>query len=116
MSTTHYLMAIILPMLLGLWAQWRVTNAFGKFSPIRATSNISGADSARRVLTGAQFQDVGVVEIDAMPGDHHDPSHPRLCLSSAVYHEPPIAALGIAAHEAGHAIQDYLRMMSRDRN
>ena len=105
MTLTHYLLLLIVPMLLGLWAQWRVKSAFGKYSQLRASSNISGADAARQVLAGSQILDVEVVEIDSMLGDHYDPSNKRLCLSSAVYREPSIAALGIAAHEAGHAIQ-----------
>ena len=105
MTLTHYLLLIIIPVLLGLWAQWRVKSAFGKYSQVRASSNISGADAARQVLAGSQILDVEVVEIDSMLGDHYDPSNKRLCLSSAVYREPSIASLGIAAHEAGHAIQ-----------
>ena len=105
MTITHYLLLIIVPMLLGLWAQWRVKSAFGKYSEVRATSNISGAEAAREVLAAAQIRDVEVVEINDMLGDHYDPSNKRLCLSSAVYNTPSVAALGIAAHEAGHAIQ-----------
>ena len=82
MSTTQYLIAVILQMLLGLWAQCRVKSAFG-------------------ICTLGEFL---------------DPSHKQLCLSSAVYHEPSIAALGIAAHEAGHTIHDYRSLTSRDRN
>ena len=105
MTITQYVLFLILPMVLGLWAQWRVKSAFGKFSQIRATSGISGADAAREVLAASQIRDVEVVEIDSMLGDHYDPSTKRLCLSSAVYREPSVASLGIAAHEAGHAIQ-----------
>lgn len=105
MTLTHYLFLIIVPMLLGLWAQWRVKSAFGHYSQVRASSNISGADAARQVLAASQIRDVEVVEIDSMLGDHYDPTTKRLCLSSVVYHEPSIASLGIAAHEAGHAIQ-----------
>ena len=105
MTLTHYLLLIIVPMLLGLWAQWRVKSAFGKYSTIRATSNVSGSEAARQVLAAAQIRDVEVVEIDSMLGDHYDPANKRLCLSSVVYREPSIASLGIAAHEAGHAIQ-----------
>ena len=102
---TNYLLLILLPIALGLLAQWHVKSAFGKYSAIRASSNVSGADAARQVLATEQIHDVEVVEIDSMLGDHYDPSTKRLCLSSAVYREPSIAALGIAAHEAGHAIQ-----------
>ena len=105
MTLTNYLLLIIVPMLLGLWAQWRVKSAFGKYSQVRATSGVSGAEAAREVLAAAQIHDVEVVEINDMLGDHYDPSNKRLCLSSDVYHTPSVAALGIAAHEAGHAIQ-----------
>ena len=105
MTLTHYLVLLILPLLIGFWAQWRVKSAFGKYSQVRATSNVSGAQAAREVLAAAQIHDVEVVEIDGMLGDHYDPSNKRLCLSSDVYSTPSVAALGIAAHEAGHAIQ-----------
>jgi Zn-dependent membrane protease YugP len=105
MTITHYLLLIIVPMLLGLWAQWRVKSAFGKFSQVRASSNVTGAEAAREVLAAAQIHDVEVVEINDMLGDHYDPSNKRLCLSTPVYGTPSVAALGIAAHEAGHAIQ-----------
>lgn len=105
MTLYHYLLLIILPMLIGLWAQWRVKSAFGKFSEVRASSNVTGAQAAREVLAAAQIHDVEVVQIDGMLGDHYDPSNKRLCLSTSVYSTPSVAALGIAAHEAGHAIQ-----------
>jgi uncharacterized protein len=105
MNWGNYILLIGVPMLLGLWAQARVRSAFGKYSQIRASSNITGAEAAREVLAAAQIKDVEVVEINDMLGDHYDPTHKRLCLSSDVYHTPSLAALGIAAHEAGHAIQ-----------
>ena len=71
---TNYLLLIIVPLLLGLLAQWRVKSAFGKYSVVRASSNISGAAAARQVLASEQIQDVEVVEIDSLLGDHYDPS------------------------------------------
>ncbi len=95
-----------LPLLLGLWAQWRVKAAFSKYSQIRASRNLTGAEAARDILAAAQITDVEVVEIDGgMLGDHYDPLQKRLCLSSQVYNTPSLAAVGIAAHETGHAIQ-----------
>jgi Zn-dependent membrane protease YugP len=105
MTLGTYLLLIIVPMVLGLWAQFRVKSAFGRYSQVRAHSNMSGAEAAREVLSAAQIHDVEVVEINGMLGDHYDPAHKRLCLSTDVYHTPSVAALGIAAHEAGHAIQ-----------
>lgn len=104
-SIGMYLLLIIVPMLLGLWAQFRVKGAFSRYSQVRANSGITGAEAAREVLSAAEIHDVDVVEINGMLGDHYDPTQKRLCLSSEVYHTPSVAALGIAAHEAGHAIQ-----------
>ena len=94
-----------IPLLIGLWAQFRVSSAFKKWGEVRASSNVSGADAAREILHAAQINDVEVVETNDYLGDHYDPSNKRLCLSSKVYHEPSVASLGIAAHESGHAIQ-----------
>ena len=101
----NWLLLIGLPLIIGLWAQWRVSHAFKKWGEVRATSNITGAEAAREVLHAAQIGDVEVVEINDYLGDHYDPTHKRLCLSSNVYNTPSVAALGIAAHETGHAIQ-----------
>lgn len=100
-----YLLLIGVPLLLGLYAQMRVSGAFGKYKKVAATSGITGAQAAREILNAARIHDVEVREINDMLGDHYDPSHKRLCLSSDVYNSPSVAALGIAAHECGHAIQ-----------
>ncbi len=105
MTLGNYLLLLIAPLLLGLWAQWRVKSAFGKYSQVRASSNITGAEAAREVLEAAQIHDVEVVEINGMLGDHYDPTSKRLCLSTDVFSTPSVAALGIAIHECGHAIQ-----------
>jgi Zn-dependent membrane protease YugP len=100
-----YILLIIVPMLLGLWAQFRVKAAFGKYGQVRATSNMTGAQAARHILDAAGIRDVEVAEINGMLGDHYDPVRKRLCLSTDVYNTPSVAALGVAAHEVGHAIQ-----------
>jgi uncharacterized protein len=100
-----YLLLIGVPLLLGLYAQMRVSSAFGKYKKVAATSGVTGAQAAREILNAAKIHDVEVREINDMLGDHYDPVHKRLCLSSDVYRTPSVAALGIAAHEAGHAIQ-----------
>lgn len=101
----NWLILVGIPLLIGLWAQFRVSSAFKKWGEVRATSNVSGAEAARQILQAAQINDVEVVETNDYLGDHYDPSKKRLCLSSKVYHEPSVASLGIAAHESGHAIQ-----------
>jgi len=101
----HWLLYLIVPAILGIWAQIRVTRAFSKWGKVRASSNITGAQCAREILQAAQINDVDVVETNDFLGDHYDPTSKRLCLSSNVYNTPSVAALGIAAHETGHAIQ-----------
>ncbi|MEP6821576.1 MAG: zinc metallopeptidase [Chthoniobacterales bacterium] len=101
----NWLILVGVPLLIGLWAQFRVSSAFKKWGEVRASSNVSGAQAAREILQAAQINDVDVVETNDYLGDHYDPSSKRLCLSSKVYNEPSVASLGIAAHESGHAIQ-----------
>jgi len=102
---SNWLLLVGLPLIVGLWAQFRVSRAFKKWGEVRATSNVTGAEAARSILQAAQIHDVEVVETNDYLGDHYDPAGKRLCLSSKVYHEPSVASLGIAAHESGHAIQ-----------
>jgi uncharacterized protein len=105
MNPTNWLLYIGIPLILGIWAQARVSSAFSRYSRVRASSNMTGAEAAREILAAAQIHDVEVREINGMLGDHYDPINKRLCLSSEVYNTPSIAAVGIAAHETGHAIQ-----------
>src|SRR5918911_1428679 len=100
-----WVLFIGVPLIIGIWAQIRVSGAFRKWGEVRATSNITGAEAAREILQAAQIHDVDVVETNDFLGDHYDPTSKRLCLSSNVYNTPSVAALGIAAHETGHAIQ-----------
>jgi uncharacterized protein len=112
----HWLLLIGVPLVIGLWAQFRVSSAFRRWGAVRASSNISGAEAAREILQAAQIGDVDVVETNDYLGDHYDPSKKRLCLSTNVYNTPSVAALGIAAHETGHAIQHakaYAPLMAR---
>jgi len=101
----NYFLYILFPLLLGLWAQWRVKGAFARYSQVRASSNLTGAEVAREILSSSGIYDVSVEEIDGYLGDHYDPTSKKLCLSSETYSTPSLAAVGIAAHEVGHAIQ-----------
>ncbi|HZS18885.1 MAG TPA: zinc metallopeptidase [Candidatus Udaeobacter sp.] len=102
---SNWLLYIGVPLIIGIWAQIRVTGAFRKWGEVRASSNITGAECAREILQAAHIPDVEVVETNDFLGDHYDPRDKKLHLSSAVYNTPSVAALGIAAHETGHAIQ-----------
>src|SRR5437899_9463310 len=101
----HFFLYLIVPAILGIWAQIRVTGAFNRWGKVRASANITGAECAREILQAAQIHDVNVVETNDFLGDHYDPTKKQLHLSSSVYNTPSVAALGIAAHESGHAIQ-----------
>ena len=102
---SNWLLLVGVPLIIGLWAQFRVSRAFKKWGEVRASSNVTGAEAARQILTAAQINDVDVVETNDYLGDHYDPTKKQLHLSSGVYNTPSVAALGIAAHESGHAIQ-----------
>lgn len=111
-----YLILIIPTIILGLWAQHRVGSTYRKYSQVRSRGGITGAEAANYVMRQAGIRDV---EIKAVPGhltDHYDPNHKRLCLSEENYRGTSLAALGVAAHEAGHAIQhkvDYSMLKAR---
>ncbi len=100
-----YLLLMMVPLAVGLIAQARVSRAFDQYKKVRATSGVTGAEAAREILRASNIDDVEVVEINGMLGDHYDPTRKRLCLTRDVYRNPSVAALGIAAHEVGHAIQ-----------
>lgn len=88
-----------------LWAMWRVKSVYKRFSQIGARSGATGAEVAAAILDRAGIHDVEILEHDEMLGDHYDPTHKRLVLSSQNYSGRSLAALGVAAHECGHAIQ-----------
>ncbi len=94
------------PMLLGLWAQFKVKSAFNKYSQVRTQSGMNGAEAARRILQRGGLGNVTVESTDGMLSDHYDPAQKALRLSDDVYNLPSIASVGVAAHEAGHALQD----------
>ena len=102
---SNWLLLVGIPLIIGLIAQFRVSSAFKKWGEVRASSNITGAQAAREILAAARINDVEVVETNDFLGDHYDPTSKRLCLSTNVYNTRSVAALGIAAHETGHAIQ-----------
>ena len=103
--TPFFIFGFVLILLFSLYAQWRVKSAFNQFAGVPVDSGLTGAQTAQRILDAAGITDVEIAETQGFLGDHYDPAHKRLCLSSAVYHTPSVAAVGIAAHECGHAIQ-----------
>ncbi|WP_318036651.1 zinc metallopeptidase [Dethiobacter alkaliphilus] len=99
-------MILIIPALIfAMWAQSQVRSAYDKYSRVRSRSGISGAQAARRLLDSAGLQNVSVEQVQGHLSDHYDPKAGAVRLSPGVYQSSSVAALGIAAHEAGHAMQ-----------
>jgi Zn-dependent membrane protease YugP len=90
---------------LSLWASSRVKGTFAQWSQVRSRSGLSGAQVARAILQANGIHDVAVEPVQGQLTDHYDPRQRTLRLSEAVYHSASVAALGVAAHEVGHAIQ-----------
>lgn len=100
-----YLIMLMPVFLLSLWASWRVKSNFNKYSQVRSARGITGAQAAEELLRSAGIDDVKVVLSQGFLSDHYNPITKTLALSDGVYNSDSVAAVGIAAHEAGHAIQ-----------
>ncbi len=101
-----YFILILPALILATWAQSKVKGAFEKNSRIRARSGLSGAEVARAILDKSGLDNVTVEPLDSGGlGDHYDPRSQTIRLSRDVYSGSSLAALGVAAHEAGHALQ-----------
>ena len=100
-----YFLFVAPAFIFALWASWRTKANFKKYSRVPVSSGLSGAEAARRVLDGADIQGVDIVRSKGMLSDHYNPAKKSLALSEGVYDSRSLAAVGIAAHEAGHAIQ-----------
>lgn len=109
---------IVIPaFIFAMWAQNRVKSAYSKYSQVPARSGITGAQAARRLLDSAGLTDVPVQRGQGQLSDHYDPRAGVIRLSPGVYDSSSLAALGIAAHEAGHAMQhgdDYVPLSFRN--
>ena len=98
---------LVLPgLLLGLYAQGRIKLNFAKYSQVGTQGGITGAEVARRLLDSQGLQGVAIESTPGILKDHYDPRSKTLRLSQDVYYSPSVAAAGVAAHEAGHALQD----------
>ncbi|MCB1227216.1 MAG: zinc metallopeptidase [Verrucomicrobiales bacterium] len=100
-----YLLLFILTMALSAYAAWRVRSTYNRYSQMPASSGLTGAQVARRILDLNHISDVEIVSTRGHLTDHYDPSAKRLVLSDENYHGTSVAALGVSAHECGHAIQ-----------
>ena len=100
-----YLVLVVPAILLGLWAQARVQSTYARYSRVRAVRGITADQVARRILDANGLRDVSIQRIAGSLTDHYDPRERVVRLSETVYGSPSIAAIGVAAHEVGHAVQ-----------
>jgi uncharacterized protein len=101
-----FIATAIVPLLFGLWAQMKVKRTFAKYSQVRPRNGMSGAEAAAAVLRSSGLPNLQIRPVAGRLSDHYDPRNRTLNLSADVGNASSLAALGVAAHEAGHAIQD----------
>ena len=100
-----YIMLAVPGLLLGLYASWKTKSTFRRYAQYAASSRMTGAQAARRLLDREGLHDVGIEAVQGFLSDHYDPRSRTLRLSPDVFNSPSLSAIGVACHEAGHAIQ-----------
>lgn len=100
---TYFL--ILIAAMISLIAQFLVNSRFSKYSKVQSRSGLTGAQTAERILQSQGIYDVSIQRVSGKLTDHYDPRNKTLNLSDAVYNSSSVAAVGVAAHECGHAIQ-----------
>jgi Zn-dependent membrane protease YugP len=100
-----YLVFILPAMALSMWASFRTKSAFNKYSQVRSSTGYSGAEAARMMLDREGLHSVKIERANGFLSDHYNPLTRSLALSEGVYDSRSIAAIGVATHEAGHAVQ-----------
>jgi len=102
---SYYFILVIPAIVISLFAQMAVQSAFSKYSKVRTAKGITGAEAAREVLDRSGVQEIKIVRVAGKLTDHFDPRTNTISLSDSVYGSATVAAAGVAAHEAGHAVQ-----------
>lgn len=97
---------LLIGTVLSMWASARVNGTFSRYSRVRSMTGMTGEEAARRLLNSQGIYDVAVRPVQGSLTDHYDPRTKTVNLSESVYHATSVAAIGVAAHECGHAIQD----------
>src|SRR5437868_2499224 len=114
--TMIWLLTMLVPLAMGLWAQNKVKRTFARYSEVPVRNGMTGAQAAAAVVRSSGLSGVEIREVEGRLTDHYDPRNRTLNLSPDVGRASSVAALGVAAHEAGHAVQDarkYLPMRVR---
>jgi uncharacterized protein len=104
--TYIFLICTVVPLLFGLWAQMQVRRTFKRYSEVATSNGLTGAQAAASVLSASGVTGVSIRPVAGKLSDHYDPRSRTLNLSEDVGQAATVAALGVAAHEAGHAVQD----------
>lgn len=100
-------MIILIPaLMIAFYAQYKVKSTFKKYNKIYLNSNLTGAEAAKKILLNNNLGNIEIKKVDGNLTDHYNPKNKTLNLSADVYNNNSIAAVGVAAHEVGHAIQD----------
>ena len=102
---SYYLILVLPAILFSMWAQSKVQGTFSRYQKVRSDSGYTGAEVARRILDDNGLSNVRVEHVKGALTDHYDPREQVVRLSDSVYGSNSIAALGVAAHETGHAVQ-----------
>lgn len=113
----YYLLFILPAFLISLFAQVLVSSTFSKYSQVPTEHGLTGAEAARKILDMNNLQHIQIVRIQGKMTDYYDPKNAMICLSDSTYGRASVAAVGVAAHECGHAIQksvNYLPMKIRE--
>lgn len=100
-----YFVFMLPALIIALYAQYKVSSTFRKYSRVRSSRNITGAEAAKRVLFNSGINDVKIEHVSGELTDHFDPRTKVIRLSDSVYNSTSVSAIGVAAHEAGHAVQ-----------
>ena len=106
LDPTYFL--VLIGALLSMWASARVNSTFQKYSQVRSCTGMTGAEVARQLLHSQGIYDVTVQAVRGQLTDHYDPRTKTVNLSEPVYGSASVSAIGVAAHECGHAIQDHV--------
>ena len=99
---------VLIGAVLSMWASAKVQGTFNKYSSVRSRTGMTGADAARRLLNSQGIYDVSIEGVAGNLTDHYDPRSKTLRLSESVYQSSSVSAIGVTAHECGHAIQDHV--------
>ena len=102
---SYYFVLVIIPLLIGMWAQHKVNSTYKRYSNVACGNGLTGRQAARQILDQNGLRNVQIEQVRGNLTDHYDPKNNVVRLSEGVYNSHSVAAVGVAAHECGHAVQ-----------